>query len=96
MHDYADENCVRILKQLVAVLEPDSVLLVSEMILPDRTTPENFPTAIMDATMMINGGKERTEAMFRKVFHAAGLQVNKVYRPVAGPGALTECILAKH
>jgi hypothetical protein len=84
MHDYADENCVRILKQLVAVLEPDSVLLVSEMI------------AIMDATMMINGGKERTEAMFRKVFHAAGLQVNKVYRPVAGPGALTECILAKH
>lgn len=94
MHDYSDDDCIRILKQLAPAMDHDSVVLVSEMVLPARITPENFPAAIMDATMMITGGKERTEEMYKRVFEASGLQLNKVYRASAGSGSLVEARLA--
>jgi hypothetical protein len=93
LHDYSDEVCVAILKQLVPAMAADSVVLVGDLCLPDRVTPADLGVATMDVTMFNMAGKERSEAGFRKIFAAAGLEYVKTYRAADGSAAITEARL---
>ncbi len=77
-HDLSDQNTIRVLKQIVPVMERDSKILIADNIIPEG--PQSGNTAVMDMMMMAIGGKERTEKDFRDVIDAAGLKLDGVYR----------------
>lgn len=77
-HDLSDQNTIRVLKQIVPVMERDSKVLIADNNIPEG--PQSGNTAVMDMMMMAIGGKERTEKDFKDVIDAAGLKLDGVYR----------------
>lgn len=61
LHDWPDEVCVRILKDIAASMDPaKSRLLIAEMYLPDQGA--NIEAAWFNMTMMTPSGRERTKS----------------------------------
>jgi demethylsterigmatocystin 6-O-methyltransferase len=54
LHDWSDEKCVAILKNIVPAMEPESQVLIDEVVLPD--TGVNWQVAQMDLIMMASFG----------------------------------------
>ncbi|KAK8006929.1 hypothetical protein PG989_000919 [Apiospora arundinis] len=83
LHDWTDEDCVRILKNLLPAMNSNSKILIDEMVLPNQGV-HRYP-AVLDMHMYVMlGAKERTEAQWSKVLDAAGLRLAevKLYSPV--------------
>lgn len=78
LHDYSDTKCIEILKHLAAAAAPDTVILISEMIMPATIGEGELPIVCMDMSMMNMGGKERSEKQFAELLNAAGLELTKV------------------
>ena len=78
IHDYPDEEAVKILKLTKDALGPDSVILLDEMFLTD--TGVHWQAAQIDITMM-NGlaATERNESQWHTLVAKAGLRIRKVY-----------------
>ncbi|KAI1613983.1 S-adenosyl-L-methionine-dependent methyltransferase [Exophiala viscosa] len=87
MHDYSDENCTKILARVRDAMEPDSKVLIADMVMPKRVGEADLPAAAMDNCVMVMGGKERTEDGFRKILEDAGLKLHKVWRSREGGAA---------
>ncbi|KAK8117738.1 uncharacterized protein PG998_006019 [Apiospora kogelbergensis] len=83
LHDWTDEDCVRILENLRPAMGSGSKILIDEMVLPNQGV-HRYP-AVLDMHMYVMlGAKERTEAQWAKVLDAAGLRLCevKLYSPV--------------
>lgn len=78
LHDWDDSACAVILQNCRAVLKPGRPLLVVEKIMPANVLDR--PSTVMgDLHMLaVTGGKERTANEYRKLFAAAGLELEKV------------------
>jgi len=78
IHDWKDEDAVRILGTCRDAMTAASKLLLVEAILPERAT--DGPAVIrMDLHMLIlAGARERTEADYRRLIEKAGLRVQRV------------------
>ncbi|OJJ44533.1 hypothetical protein ASPZODRAFT_153470 [Penicilliopsis zonata CBS 506.65] len=77
MHDYPDEKCLVILRNIKAAMAPDSVLLIDDMIIPNKGAHPNATDR--DIAMMVNfAAMERTEKQWRALFAAAGLKLRRV------------------
>lgn len=77
IHDWADASAVAILRNCRQAMPSGGVLLVIERLLPDLVdrSPADEAVLVSDLTMMVmNGGRERTEAEYRALFQAAGLR----------------------
>ncbi|KIW28518.1 uncharacterized protein PV07_08177 [Cladophialophora immunda] len=86
-HDYSDELCAKALRQIIPAMAPDSRVLIADMLLPEIMTDKEAHTAALDVACMVMGGKERTEADFRKLFDGVGLEVVHIHRaPEAAAG----------
>jgi hypothetical protein len=92
LHDWGDEDCVRILKATRESMTSDARLLVLERIIPaDAVMP--IPLAMLDMHMMtVLGGCERTLAEFDDLFAKAGLRRLRV---IATAGFAADIIEAK-
>jgi hypothetical protein len=79
IHDWSDEQCIIILKNIVSAMQPDARVLVVETVMPE--SPEPHPAKFMDVNMlaMTEGGCERTEAEYAKLFEAAGLKLKAIH-----------------
>jgi hypothetical protein len=80
MHDWADEPAVAVLTNCRKAMSPGSTLLAIERLLPDRVecSIASEAATFSDLTMMVmNGGRERTEAEYRALFEAAGLSLTR-------------------
>lgn len=84
IHDYSDENCVKLLSHLRDAMLPDSRVLIADMVMPKRVYEADLPAAAMDNCVMVMGGKERTEEAFRKILEDAGLNLVKVWQSREG------------
>jgi hypothetical protein len=75
LHDWDDEACVSILRSCREAMRPDSRVLIVER--PLSMDPE---VVMSDLTMlaMVPGGRERTEAEYRRLLEQAGLQLTRV------------------
>ncbi|KAI6383296.1 hypothetical protein MCOR25_000216 [Pyricularia grisea] len=91
LHDYSDKLAVNILRNTVAVMAPDSRILIAEDL---STNPPHPITAMMDMLMLTCGGKERTMEDFEAVIKEAGLRVSSVSRSAESPMAVIECVKA--
>jgi acetylserotonin N-methyltransferase len=75
LHDWSDEQCVTILTRCREALEPGGTLLIGEMLIDDGPDAPAFPH-LMSLNMLVatDGGRERTEAEYRRLIDAAGLE----------------------
>jgi hypothetical protein len=74
LHDWNDDNCVRILRNCRAAMSGDARLLVIERVLdetPGRTIPMNY-LADMHMMMLFPGAKERTPKEYAELLVGAG------------------------
>ncbi len=78
IHDWDDEQALRILRNVRRAMTGDARLLLIERILPAGGEPAIGK--MVDVTMMVlTGGRERTEAEYRTLLEAAGFTVRGVH-----------------
>ena len=87
LHDWPDEDCLRILRTIRSAIPKDGVLLVFDSLL----VPEAPAWAFwLDVHMMIlQDGKERTPEEFRALFAEAGFELTRA-QPIPSPVAILE------
>jgi hypothetical protein len=92
VHDWPDEDCVRILRNVHRAAHEKSRVLVIEMIVPDK--PQGSPVAFMDLNMLVMlGGRERSAEEFASLLAAGGFRVERVI-PTAGLFSVIEAVRA--
>jgi len=84
LHDWPDDDAVRILQNVRAAIRPAGTLLLLENVLD--VTPK---AGLMDLLMLVIAGRERAEADFRSLVGAAGFRLTRIV-PLE-PNALVEC-----
>ena len=77
LHNWSDEDCLRILTNIYAVAEPGTKLLVIDTVIGARN--EHDFAKILDIQMLVHfRGKERTQAEWKELLHAAGFELTRV------------------
>ncbi|KAI0023868.1 S-adenosyl-L-methionine-dependent methyltransferase [Xylariomycetidae sp. FL0641] len=89
LHDWIDEDCVRILKSVAASMTRGySYLVLNEFVLPD-TGCALLPATADIMMMAFVSGMERSETQWIKLLTTAGLTVEGFYQPPnAGQGII--------
>ncbi len=73
LHDWSDEDCVRILKTAHAAMRDDSRLFVLDAIVPDGNVPHFSKD--LEIFLVTWGGNERNRSEFEAIFDAAGFKL---------------------
>lgn len=90
LHDWSDEECVRILTNCRKAMRPGGRMLAAEIVLePDN--PDPFPYLLDLQMLVVITGRERTVGEFRTLYEAAGLRLTRVI-PTASMFSLIEGI----
>ena len=92
LHDWPDEDCVRILQSIRKAAKPTSRLIVVEMLVPER--PSDSFVNLLDLNMMVLvGGRERTAAEYQDLLRRAGFVLETV-KQTPGLNAVLEARIA--
>ena len=86
IHDWEDEEALKILSNIRSAISASSKLLIIEGLIDSPTNP----VGLMDIMMLVLGGRERTQDEFRKLVRAARFTLNRVFP--AGTYSLLECV----
>lgn len=93
IHDWDDEQAVRILSACRRSLLPGGRVLLSELVVPLGNAP--FFGKLLDLDMLVNvGGCERTEQEYRDLLDAAGLRLTGIV-PAYSPRSVLSVIEAE-
>lgn len=92
IHDWDDEQAATILRNCRRAMREQSKLLMIDRVLPPHIEHSDAGAFLADLNMMVmNGGRERTEAEFRALCESAGLQLARVV-PTGTAGMIIEAI----
>jgi hypothetical protein len=93
LHDYDDDDCLRMLRNIRAAMPPSARVLVLEKPVPTDDTPG--PGRWLDLhVMLLTGGRERTVPEYDALFARAGLKLTRVL-PTAHPAVeIVEAVAA--
>jgi hypothetical protein len=87
IHDWDEEQAIKILTNCRKALKPDGNILLIEQVLEK---PYNGRGLFYDLHMQVMlGGAERTEEEYCKLFEAAGLELNMII-PTKSPAKIIE------
>lgn len=76
VHNWDDGDAARLLRNCHRALGPNGKLVLVEMIVPSDNRPSEAQP--MDLNMLVNcGGRERTEAEYRRLLAAAGFRMER-------------------
>jgi hypothetical protein len=75
LHDWSDENCLRILKNIHAVAKPATKVLLVEFILNDSDEPQFAKVSDLEMLVISPDGRERTQADWQNLLRAGGFQI---------------------
>lgn len=91
LHNWSDEDCVRILRSIRAAMGPHSLLLLGEQILEPDPARGRATGYLIDVQMMTMFGRarERSEVEFRTMFDQSGFSLRQVI-PTPSPIAILE------
>lgn len=79
LHDWTDDKCVEILRNVVSAMGPESQLVIDELVLPETGVP--WQAAFMDVLMMASFSSiERTRAQWDTLLDKAGLKIVDVHQ----------------
>jgi len=87
LHDWNDEQCVRILRNCRAAMNTGARVLVVDAVLPSGNEP-HFGKAVDIMMLLLASGQERTRSEFERLFASAGLRLTRVI-PIAGAFSLS-------
>jgi len=88
LHDWNDDECVKILTRVREAMSPDARVVVVEMLITDQGPPSPAPLLDLNMLVMLTG-KERTADEFGALFAKAGLKLSGV-TPTHSPVAVIE------
>jgi len=78
LHDWPEDECVKVLKNIGAAMIPGvSTLLISEIVLPLGQT--DIETAWYDVCMLMFSGMERSEKQWMVLLEKSGFALVKIY-----------------
>ena len=83
LHDFSDEQALRILEAVRAVIPADGTLLLIESVLPATDAPHTAKLNDLNMLVMV-GGRERTADELRALLAGAGFTLADV-RPSPTP-----------
>lgn len=89
LHDWGDEDCLKILAACRNAAGADSRLLICERIVPPGNEPSSAKLIDLHMLMTNHGGRERTENEYRGLLEAAGFHLARVV-PTSTPWSLIE------
>jgi hypothetical protein len=90
LHDWTDQQCADILRQVRTAAPPGAKLLVVETVLPPDNRP-HFAHHLDINMMVLTGGRERTPDEFTRLFADGGFRVSRVI-PSRGVYSIVEGI----
>jgi hypothetical protein len=96
IHDWDDENALRILATCRRAMAPEAKLLVVEGVYPPRidASPASRGAAANDVNMLVcTGGRQRSEAEFRDLYASAGFHLTRIV-PTMAMSSVIEGVLA--
>jgi hypothetical protein len=76
LHNWDDENALRILRNCQKAMMPGSRLIAIERVIPEGNAPSEAKLSDINMLVVV-GGQERTESEYRALFAAAGLQFSR-------------------
>lgn len=85
IHDWPDEDAVRILRNIRRAIRSDGTLLLIEGLVDSA----EFPSGFSELLMLVIGGRERTAEEFRALLATAGFAVARVI--ATGRSSVIEC-----
>ena len=88
LHDWNDDECVKILRNVREAMALDGRVVVVEMLITDKGPPSPAPLLDLNMLVMLTG-KERTTKDFAALFAKAGLKLHAV-TPTQSPVAVIE------
>ncbi|MFC7106526.1 methyltransferase [Nonomuraea rubra] len=90
LHDWDDEQAVRILATCRRAAAPGARLLVVEMLLPEPWAPS--PVHLSDLAMLVLlGGRERTRSQYGDLLRAGGWELEEV-TPTSGRYGIMQAV----
>ncbi|THD69211.1 methyltransferase [Robertkochia marina] len=89
LHDWNDEDAVKILSNCCKAMNPKGKVLVVEAVIPPGNDPHPFKW--LDLTMLLIGGKERTKEEFEELFDRSCLKLERVV-PVTPEVSVVEAV----
>ncbi|TVU51112.1 hypothetical protein EJB05_02519, partial [Eragrostis curvula] len=94
LHDWGDEDCIRILKrckEAISTREPKGKLIIIDTVIDSAASKQTLEAQLlMDLSMMVLlTGKEREEDQWSRMFMDAGFTRYKI-NPILGPRSLIE------
>ena len=88
LHDWPDDKCAAIIRNIHSASQEGAKLLLVEMLLPDQ--PQPSPVTFMDMNMLVMlNGRERAAAEFHKLLGDNGFNVTRLI-PTGGTFSLIE------
>jgi hypothetical protein len=82
LHDWDDEHCLTILKNIRRAITANGKLLVADYVVGSPNAPDT--AKLMDLEMLMIGGKERTEPEWHALFREGGFELQRVVPTPAG------------
>lgn len=87
VHDWDDDNAVRILQTCRAAMRADSRLLVIELVLPDDARPSMGKLLDLEMLSITPNGRQRTTTQYAELLLRAGLEVTECVPALPGTPA---------
>ena len=84
MHNWGDEDCIKILSNVRQVLKPSSKVVLLEYVIPEDNEPHFAKILDMEMLITYREGKERTEKEFREILEASGLTLTRIMPTFCG------------
>jgi SAM-dependent methyltransferase len=84
LHNWDDAHCIRILQNCRAAMAPNGRILIFERLMPERITEPEEATEAHMRMLLFTGGRQRTEAEYRRLLAGAELELALVL-PTASP-----------
>jgi SAM-dependent methyltransferase len=91
IHNWDDARALMILRHCHRAIGASGTLLAMDRVLPEQPNAEALPRYLADLTMLAvtPGGRERTEAEFKKLLESAGFEFTRVIQ-TGGPLDIVE------
>ncbi|HMF03565.1 MAG TPA: methyltransferase [Acidimicrobiia bacterium] len=75
VHDWGDDHCITILRNIRRAMTPGAHVLVTEMPVPERPSPSFAKVMDLEMLILTGSGRERTAAEYRALFGRGGFAV---------------------
>ncbi|KAF1958923.1 S-adenosyl-L-methionine-dependent methyltransferase [Byssothecium circinans] len=78
LHNWDDDNCLKILRQQAAAMTENSVLLVEDYVLGERASGAHYAAAFGISMQAVHHSRERSRDDFVRLFELVGLELEEV------------------